>query len=275
MPTAFVNGVNLYYEVTGKGFPLVWAHEFAGSYKSWEPQVKFFSRRYQVITYNARGWPPSDVPTEAKAYSPEHVVEDLYQLLRHLGIEQAYVGGLSMGGYATVMFGITHPEMAKALIIAAAGSGATDREDWIKGQEVRARQFETEGMETVAKQMSREPNRIQLMRKDPKSWQEYYEELAAHSATGSALTMRSYVIARPPVFTLESKLKQIKIPALILTGDEDDLCIEPALFMKRSIPHSGLVVFPQSGHVINVEEAELFNRVVLDFLTAVEAGGWA
>jgi len=244
MPTAFVNGVNLYYEVTGKGFPLVWAHEFAGSYKSWEPQVKFFSRRYQVITYNARGWPPSDVPTEAKAYSPEHVVEDLYQLLRHLGIEQAYVGGLSMGGYATVMFGITHPEMAKALIIAAAGSGATDREDWIKGQEVRARQFETEGMETVAKQMSREPNRIQLMRKDPKNWQEYYEELAAHSATGSA-------------------------------GDEDELCIEPALFMKRSIPHSGLVVFPQSGHVINVEEAELFNRVVLDFLTAVEAGGWA
>ena len=275
MPTAFVNGVNLYYEVTGKGFPLVWGHEFAGSYKSWEPQVKFFSRRYQVITYNARGWPPSDVPVEPKAYSWEHAVEDLYQLLRHLGIEQAYIGGLSMGGYAALMFGINHPEMAKALIIAAAGSGAADREGWVTKQQERAQQFETEGMETAAKQMAHDPNRIQLMRKDPKSWQEYYKELASHSATGSALTMRGFVIERPSVFTLETKLKQLKIPALILTGDEDELCIEPALFMKRNIPHSGLVVFPQSGHVINVEETELFNRVVLDFLTAVEAGGWA
>jgi pimeloyl-ACP methyl ester carboxylesterase len=96
MPSAKVNGVELAYQESGQGFPLVWCHEFAGSMESWEPQVHFFSRRYRVITYNARGYPPSEVPGDAAAYSQDHAVEDLYGLLRHLGIAQAHVGGLSM-----------------------------------------------------------------------------------------------------------------------------------------------------------------------------------
>ena len=98
LPIAHVNGVDLAYEEYGQGFPLIWVHEFAGSMESWLPQVNFFSRRYRVIVYNARGYPPSTVPADVAAYSQDHAVEDLYELLKHLGIKQAHVGGLSMGG---------------------------------------------------------------------------------------------------------------------------------------------------------------------------------
>jgi pimeloyl-ACP methyl ester carboxylesterase len=80
---------------------------------------------------------------------------------------------------------------------------------------------------------------------------------------------------RPTIYALEDKLRQLAAPTLILTGDEDEPCIEPAVFMKRCIPRSGLAVFHQSGHAINLEEPDWFNRTVLDFLTTVENGGWA
>jgi len=130
MPTAQVNGVEIAYQESGEGFPLVWCHEFAGSMESWEPQVHYFSRRYRVITYNARGYPPSEVPKDVSAYSQDLAVEDLYGLLKHLGIEQTHVGGLSMGGSTTLHFGIRHPEMARSLIIAAAGSGSTNSDEF-------------------------------------------------------------------------------------------------------------------------------------------------
>ncbi len=274
MSVALVNGVNLYYEVTGKGFPLIWSHEVAGDFRSWNPQVKFFSRRYQTITYNARGYPPSDVPVEPKAYSQEHAVEDLYQLLQHLGIQQAYVGGLSMGGNVALNFCIAHPEMAKALVTAATGSGTTDREAFVNRREDFARRLETEGIKAATERYTCEPNRIQLLRKDPKSGQEFLEGLASHSAIGLALTLRGVLLKRPSIFALESKLQQLTVPTLIMVGDEDTSCIEPALFMRRNIPNSGLAIFPKAGHAINLEESDTFNRVVLDFLISVEAGSW-
>ena len=275
MPKFSADGVEIYYEVTGQGFPLVWSHEFGGSFESWENQVRFFSRRYQVITYSARGWPPSDVPTDPGAYSTEHVVNDLYLLLRHLGLDQAHVGGLSMGGAATLNFGIAHPEMARSLIIASAGTGSTDRDAFLANGQALADRLLSEGMEPVANDYGRSETRVQLLRKDPKGFDEFLRLLAAHSALGSALTYEGFVMKRPTIFALEDKLCELQVPTLILIGDEDDPCVEPAIFMKRKIPKSGLAVFPQSGHAINLEEPDLFNRTVSDFLTAVEAGRWA
>jgi pimeloyl-ACP methyl ester carboxylesterase len=179
-----------------------------------------------------------------------------------------------MGGNVALNFGIAHPDMAKGLVIAATGAGTTGRENFEKMLGELVRQLETEGWKTVAERYGHEPNRVQLLRKDSKSWQEYYEELASHSDTGSVHSIRSIILKRPTIFALEAKLKQLKVPALIMVGDEDNMCIEPALFLKQNMPSSGLVVFPQSGHVINLEEAELFNRVVSDFLTSIEAGSW-
>jgi pimeloyl-ACP methyl ester carboxylesterase len=275
MPRFSANGVNIYYEVTGKGFPLVWSHEFGGGYESWDPQVKFFSRRYQVITYAARGYPPSDVPTDPEAYSQEQAVEDLRLLLQHLGIQQAHLGGLSMGGNVVLNFGLTHPHLARALVVASTGTGTVDRERFLReGQELTDRLL-SQGMAAVAEEYARGPTRVQFQRKDPKGWEEFRRGLAAHSALGSALTYRGVPMKRPTTYALVDKLRQLRVPTLILIGDEDEPCVEPAIFMKRHIPSAGLAVFPQSGHAINLEEPDLFNRTVLDFLTAVEAGRWA
>ena len=274
MPTFSANGVNIYYEVNGEGFPLVWSHEFGGSYESWETQVRFFTRRYRVITYAARGWPPSDVPSDPEAYSQEQVVNDLYLLLRHMGIDQAHIGGLSMGGSVALNFGIAHPEMARSLIVAAAGSGTTDREEFLANGQALSDRLVSEGMEAVASDYARSDNRLQLLRKDPHGWEEFHRSLASHSALGSALTYRGFVMKRPTIYALEDKLRDLQVPTLIMIGDEDEPCIEPAIFMKRNIPRSGLAVFPQSGHAINLEEPDLFNRTALDFFTAVEADRW-
>lgn len=274
MPTAEVNGVSIYYEITGDGFPLVWSHEFAGSYQSWEPQVRFFSRHYKVLTYNDRGYPPSSVPDDPDAYSQEASVEDLYQLLRHLGIEQAYVGGLSMGGNIALNFGIAHPEMCRALIVAACGAGTVNREQALAEFEETARRLERDGMRAVAEFYARGPARQPFLRKDPRGWQEFFELLCQHSAEGSARTFRGVQMKRPTIFQLEAQLKQLHVPTLVLVGDEDEACLEPGLFMKRHIPNSGLAVFPKTGHTINLEEPDLFNRTVLNFLTMVEHGAW-
>lgn len=253
MPTAKVNGVNIYYEVTGEGFPLVLSHEFGGTYKSWEPQVRFFSRRYQVITYNHRGFPPSDVPSKATDYSQDILVEDLYQLLRHLGVNEAYIGGCSMGGNVVLNFGIAHPEMTRALIIVASGAGSTGRDTFVPKLAGMAQQVEKVGWKVLAKQYAHDPNRIQLQHKDPRGWQEFVTDLAAHSNEGSAHLIREVIIKRPPVSELEAKLKKLRIPALIMIGDEDEMCLDPALIMKKHMPGAGLLVLPQSGHAINLE----------------------
>jgi pimeloyl-ACP methyl ester carboxylesterase len=130
-------------------------------------------------------------------------------------------------------------------------------------------------VKAVADLLTKESPRVQLLRKDPKGGREFYQQFLAHSALGSANTLRGVQMKRPTIFALESKLQQLEVPTLIMTGDEDDASLEPAIFMKRNIPGSGLVVFRQSGHAINLEEPDLFNWAVLDFLTAVEAGRWA
>ena len=274
MPKAPVNGIELYYESTGEGFPLILAHEFAGDFRSWEPQVRYFSRNYRVITYNARGYPPSDVPSDEGAYSQEMAVEDLRGLLEHLGIDKAHIGGLSMGGSLALNFGLTHPQMAKSLIIAAAGSGSTNVDAWRDNVFESSRAMEEHGMAAMT-DYSRGEARVQLRRKDPRGYEEFSTQFLSHSGLGSALTFRGVQGKRPPVFALEEQMRALTIPTLIMLGDEDDPCVEPSIFMKRCIPTSGLVMFPQAGHAINLEDPDLFNRSVQDFLTAVELGKWA
>jgi len=274
MATFSANGVNLFYEETGEGFPLILSHEFAGNYESWDPQVNFFARRYRVITYSARGYPPSDVPEDPDAYSQDIVVQDLYLLLQHLGIKEAYIGGLSMGGTVALNFAIAHPEMCRGIIVASAGSGSDDREAFLSSVQVVADRLLTEGMEAVAEDYARGEARLQFLRKDPKGWQVFQDGLASHSALGSSLTFQGFQMKRPTVYALEESLRQLQVPTLIMIGDEDEPCVESAVFMKRCIPNAGLSVFPQSGHTINLEEPDLYNRTMLDFMTAVEEGRW-
>ncbi len=268
------DGVKIHYEVAGEGAPLVLGHEFAGDIGSWEPQVNFFARRYRVVTYCHRGYPPSDVPDDPGAYSQERLVADLRGLLGHLGVERAYVGGLSMGAGVALSFGIAYPEMCRALIVASTGTGSTEPEQFLESWRESIAQIRDEGMAGFADSYANGPARVQFRRKDPVGWQKFRDGLAGHSAQGSSLTMGGVQMRRPTVYQLEEGMQGLAVPSLLMVGDEDEPCLEPMLFMKRCIPRSGLAVFPQSGHAINLEEPALFNRTVLDFLTAVEVGGW-
>jgi pimeloyl-ACP methyl ester carboxylesterase len=129
-------------------------------------------------------------------------------------------------------------------------------------------------MREVAKRYSLGPTRVQFRNKDPRGWQEFAAQLAEHSTPGSALTMRGVQGRRPSLYELVEGMQALRVPTLIVTGDEDDPCLEPALLLKRSISTSALVVIPSSGHTINLEEPEEFNRILFDFLSAVDIGAW-
>ena len=277
MPNAITkDGVSLYYEEAGTGTPLIFVHEFAGDWRSWEAQMRFFSRYYRVITYSARGFKPSAIPADPAVYSQAHARDDIIAVLDHLKIERAHIAGLSMGGFATLHVGITYQGRARSLVIAGCGYGAapSEKEKFQQECEAAARLFETDGAET-SKQYAIGPTRVQYQNKDPRGWAEFAQQLSEHDWQGQANTMRGVQMKRPSLWELEGEMKKIGVPTLIVTGDEDDPCLEPALLMKRAIASAGLVVLPQAGHTINLEDPEPFNRAMLDFFTRVDAGRWA
>ncbi len=275
MPMVGVNGVDLYWEETGQGAPLVWSHEFGGDFRSWEPQVRYFSRRYRVVTYNHRGYPPSSVPKVAGDYSQDLLVEDLHQLLTHLGLGPVHLVGCSMGANVARDFAIAHGEMTRSLILVGAGAGSLNREQFLKAQEATAAGLEREGMATLVRNFECLPTRASYKEKDPRGFAEFLRQAGEHDAQACAHLAREVVAKRKTIFELEAELKALRLPTLIMVGDGDVPCVEPSLVMRGWIPHAGLVVFPACGHTPNIEEPGLFNLHVAEFLAAVDGGRWA
>lgn len=277
MPAATTDdGVRLYYETAGNGLPVIFVHEFGGDHRSWEPQMGFFSRRYRCVTFAARGYPPSDVPESVEMYSQARAMQDILAVADHLQIPQAHVVGLSMGGFATLHFGLNHPQRSRSLAIAGAGYGAEKQtEGYFRGLSLEvADRFEAQGSEEFAEIYALGAARVQFQNKDPRGWHEFKEMLSQHSARGSANTMRGVQARRPSIYDLERELAAMTVPTLVIAGDEDDHCLQPAIFLKRTIPACGLSVFPKSGHTLNLEEPDLFNRTLAEFFAMVEAGRW-
>src|SRR6202453_2897226 len=270
------DGVTLYAEEAGPGEPLVFIHEFAGDHRSWEPQVRFFSAAYRCVTYAARGYPPSDVPTDPAAYSQARAVADAVTVLDGLGIDRAHVVGLSMGGFTALHLVLGHPDRILSAVVAGAGYGAQpERADAFRAESMlTAGAFAAEGAAKVAERYAVGPARVQFQNKNPRGWAEFADALARHSAPSRALTMRGVQAARPSLYALTGALDRIRIPVLVLVGDEDEGCLEPALLLKRTIPTAGLVVLPRTGHTANLEEPDVFNRILDDFLAAQARGAW-
>ncbi len=270
------DGVKLYFEETGSGTPIIFVHEFAGDHRSWEPQLRYFARRYRCIAFNARGYPPSDVPEDGEKYSQDKARDDIRAVLDGLSIGRAHVVGLSMGGFATLHFGLQYPERALSLVVAGCGYGAQPgkREQFQHEVEQTARHIEAQGMTKAAESYALGPTRVQFQNKDPRGWGEFAGLLAEHSSTGSALTMLGVQRRRPSLYELVDRMQRLTVPTLVVTGDEDEPCLEPGLLMKRTIKTAGLVVIPNSGHTINLEEPAAFNRCCDDFFHQVEAGRW-
>lgn len=270
------DNVRLHYEEAGSGTPLLFVHEFAGDWRAWEPQMRYFSRRYRCITFSFRGYHPSDVPPDPSSYSYGHFRDDAIAVLDHLKIDKAHICGLSMGGYATLNIGMTYPQRCLSLTMAGTGSGSERGvlEEFRKASEATASEYDKAGSEGVAKSYGMGPSRVQFEVKDPRGYREFYDQFASHSAKGAANTLRGYQGGRPPIYQFEAEIRKIALPALVICGDEDDACIEPSIYLKKNIPASGLAIFPKSGHTVNIEEPALFNQTLGDFLPLVDAGRW-
>jgi pimeloyl-ACP methyl ester carboxylesterase len=276
MPFVNATGAKLYCEESGHGYPIIFVHEFGSDIRQWEAQVRYFSRAYRCITYNARGYPPSDVPEDAALYDWQFSVDDIASVIRGLAIERAHVVGLSMGGYAALQFGLQHPERVSAIVAAAVGSGSppSQRDAWLKETSTLARAFIARGMDAMAERVARGPTRIQLKYKDPKSWRDFVDQLRQRSAQGMSNTLVRYQALRPSLHDFRDQLSGMTIPILLAVGDEDTPCLETNLMLKSALPNAGLWICPNTGHAINLEEPAAFNAQVEGFLSGVERGSW-
>lgn len=268
--------INLYYESAGTGSAIVFVHEFGGNHWSWEPQMNFFARRHLCITFAARGFPPSDIPAEVASYSQPRAVDDIFDVMDAAGIGKAHLVGLSMGGFAVLHAGLRRPERVLSVCAAGAGYGAEKAyDDYFKGiSEQVAAKFESQGAERFARIYAEGASRVQFQEKDSRGWALFAERLGHHSSQGAANTMRGVQMKRPSLYDLEAEFKAMKTPVLVMVGDEDDHCLNPGIFLKKTISACGLAVFPKSGHTLNLEEPALFNNLLAEFLAQVEAGRW-
>ena len=266
------DGVSLYYEEAGAGTPIVFVHEFAGDHRTWEPQMRHFSRRHRCIAYNARGYPPSDVPADVERYSQQRARDDILAVLDALGVERAHIVGNSMGGFATLHFGLTHAARALSLVVCGCGYGAhPDQYATFQAQARElAKTMQEKGMAHLAQTYGHGSARLQLRAKDPRGFDEFVRQFSEHSALGSANTMLGYQARRPSLYSLSAEMARIPVPVLVVAGDEDEAVLEPSLMMKRTIPSSRLFIMPGSGHRTNLEDPALFNRIVEDFIHDAE-----
>ena len=276
------DNVKLFYESTGKGEPIIFVHEFAGDYRSWDPQINYLSRYYQCISFCARGYPPSEVPESESSYSQERAWRDILSVMDNLKIEKAHIVGLSMGGFATLHLGINAQDRVLSLVIAGCGYGAipVDKTSFNKEADFSnisldsAKIILNEGMDKFGSEYALGPSRVQFQNKDPKGWQLFNDQLVKHDPVGSANTLLGVQNKRPNLYTLEEEIRGITCPTLIINGDEDDMCLEVGLYLKRTIKTAGLLIVPKTGHTINLEEPDLFNNHLFKFFTAVNSNSW-
>jgi pimeloyl-ACP methyl ester carboxylesterase len=276
MPYVDSNGVKLYYEEAGKGLPIVFVHEYSGDLWSWEKQIAHFSRRYRCIAFNARGYPPSDVPRPVSKYSQRIAVDDVRAVMRACGVRKAHIMGCSMGSQTTLFFGLTYPQLAMSLTMIGIGTGSdpANQAAFRRDTEMKAREFEEGGLAKVLKRVRSMPNRQPLRHKDPRGFEAFCRKFMDHSALGCANIARGVQMTRPPLKALERKLRALKVPSHVIVGDEDPGALTAGVYIKRTCAAARLTVAPATGHLVNLEEPELLNRLSEDFYALIESKRW-
>lgn len=256
MPYLNHDGVGIYYEVHGKGTPLLLSHGFSASSEMWRDQIAPLSANYKVITWDMRGHGRSGYPSEQRLYSEASTVGDMHALLMHIcGDERAIVGGLSLGGYMSLAYYKSHPERCKALLIIDTGPGFKKQEAraaWNKTAHKTAREFEKFGLDApYLKGASRE-----------RRW-------ATHrNARGLALAARGMLRQRNNSELIDS-LPRIKVPSLVVVGEKDEPFLAASEYMTKKIPGAQKVVVPKAGHAVNIDNPQGFLDGVTPFLEKV------
>jgi pimeloyl-ACP methyl ester carboxylesterase len=265
------DGVRLYCEERGQGAPVVFVHEFAGSCRSFDAQTEAFSARHRCVAFNARGYPPSDVPESDRDYSQEHATRDIGAVLDALGIAAAHLVGVSMGAASVLQFALANPARALSVTLVGIGTGSDDPAQFREGSEANAKAILAHGMAALAETMGKAPNRWRLKIKNPPEFRRFVEQLSAMSPVGHANTMRGVQGRRPPLYAHEARIARLRVPALVVVGEEDAGCRKPSEFLARTLPGARLEVVPATGHAVNLEEPALFNRLCLAFIDGINS----
>lgn len=275
MPHVQADGVKIHYEESGVGTALVFLHEFLSDHTGWDDQMRHFARDYRCVTIAARGYPPSDAPDDEAAYSQDIFKNDVLAVLDHLDIGKAHFMGLSMGAYTALQLAFENSDRVISVVAASGGAGGYEpgRAGFEEQTLISAAHFDT--MEKMpGESLASGPTRVQLKRKDPISWARLVETISRRPTHAAAKTMRQIQLKRPPVYKLEKELRAVETPVLLMAGDEDEACLDVNVWLKRVMVSSRLVVFPGCGHVLHLEEPELFNHLSEQFLSSVDRGTW-
>jgi len=248
---ANLNGIEIEYQDGGLGSPVLLGHGYSATGRMWDGQRAAHGDRYRIVSWDMRGHGQTESPKDPAQYSAALTVADMRALLQHCGIERAVVGGLSLGGYVSLAFYLAHPEMVRALVICDSGPGyrnAEARAAWNQRAHERAAELETKGLEALA-------GRSREMR----------EAMGHHaSAQGLAHAARG-MLAQEGSEVIDS-LGGIRVPTLIIVGDQDRPFLAPCEYMAKKIPGARLEVIPGAGHSSNLDQPAIFNRVLSDFL---------
>jgi pimeloyl-ACP methyl ester carboxylesterase len=272
------DGIKLYCEDAGAGIPVVFVHEYAADHRTWEPQMRHFSRSHRCVTFSQRGYPPSDIPDDPDKYLQDAFRDDVIAVMDGLNIDKAHIVGHSMGAATALHIGIRYPE--RCISVTAAGCGYGSSADPKKVEEARAASRETgkmfaeKTMEESARLYGDGATRQAHKHKDPRGYAHFVKMLSEHSALGHSLTMLNLQAKRPSLWEMEADLKTFRPPLLIVVGDEDEWCVDASIYLRRTVPTAGLAVIPRTGHTLTSEEPDKFNAALAELFADAERGRW-
>jgi pimeloyl-ACP methyl ester carboxylesterase len=248
MPHLKRDGVQIYYEVHGQGLPILLSHGFGASTEMWQEQIAALQDTVRLIPWDMRGHGQSDSPDDPGLYSHAHTLEDMRAILDHLHIEQAVIAGHSLGGFMSLAFHLRYPTRVKALILQGCGPGYRKpeaRAAWNERAEQRARRLEERGLEALG---GGAEVRVSTQR----------------SALGLARAARG-ILSQVDASVIDS-LPSIRVPTLIIVGDGDEPFLNGSAYMASRIPNATHVVVPHASHGANVDQPEIVNKALRDFL---------
>ncbi len=252
MPILTRNGVGIYYEVHGKGPAILLTHGYSATSDMWRPQIEALSEDHTLVLWDMRGHGKSDYPEDPALYTEAATVGDMAAILDKIGADRAIVGGLSLGGYMSLAFNAAFAQRVRALLVIDTGPGFKNdaaREQWNATARATADQLRKKGLAYLQEQS---PERATSTHR------------SADGLVRAALGMLTQHDAR-----VINSLPHIEVPALVVVGSNDEPFLNASDYMAKKIPNAHKVVIPDAGHASNIDQPEVFNRAVLDFINTI------
>lgn len=268
MPLVNANRVDIHFRDVGEGFPIVLIHGYTGNSRNWALTAPALAERFRVISVDLRGHGLSAKPVSEDAYALEMMASDVYELLKNLEVSECVLVGHSMGGMASQLFVLEHPEMVRALALVDTAAEVPKGLLYDERRKQRERLVQIardQGMEAVFEEQERITPLHPVLAANPRYieiWREQFLMTSpeAYIACANGMSTRR---------SLLGDLTKVAVPTLIVCGEHDEPFLEPSKDMHEAIPGSELVIIPGAGHGPQMETPGEFNRVLMEFLSRV------